>query len=150
MVDRIDQAERLGRRRARLLVIVGLLLLTQQVSYFVLWNRAALPLRTVELVYLAGWVFLALACLFALTTGGGYGYGPQVRALVNDESARANRASALAAGFGAAMLTGVALFVVASLEPTDARLALHLVVTIGLAAALLRFGALERRGYRSA
>ncbi len=42
----------------------------------------------------------------------------------------------------------VALFGVTSIEPVTGRDALHLIMTFGIAAALFRFGFLERRALR--
>ncbi len=67
---------------------------------------------------------------------------------MNDESARHNRAKALSAGFMVAILTGVVAFIASFFETPEPRVAIHVMVSTGLAGALLRFAALERRAYR--
>ena len=54
----------------------------------------------------------------------------------------------MSTGFVVSALTGVVLYVVASIEPVGAHLAINLIVAFGLAAALIRFGALERRAHK--
>jgi len=147
MSDVIDRADRLSRRRARLFPVLAILLITQQASCI---NTVAqgLPLRAVDAVKISAWVLLVFGLLVALVTGGGWFRGREMRELLNDDVTRANRAAALSAGFVVAVLTGVVCYVVAMYEPTDARIAVHVIVSTGLAAALLRFGALERRAHR--
>jgi len=147
MSDAIDRADKLSRRRARLFPVLAILLITQQATFL---NTAThgLPLRTVDMVKISAWVVLVLVLLGALVTGGAWFRGREMRELLNDEVTRANRAAALSAGFVVAAVTGVVCYVVATYEQTDARVAAHVIVSTGLAAALLRFGALERRAHR--
>ena len=86
--------------------------------------------------------------LLALATGGGWIYSRSVRDLANDEVTRANRDTAIAFGFFAAMVACVALYVLTLFEPLGGRDAVHVIMSIGIAAALLRFGLLERRALR--
>ena len=46
------------------------------------------------------------------------------------------------------MLTGIALYFVDEFAPMTAREAIHVILTLGLGAALIRFGMLERRAHR--
>ncbi len=148
MAGLAEKAERLGRRRSRLLLVMGWLLLALQGAYIALQRDPTAPLRTVDLITLFGWAFVVIACLIAVVTGGGHGYGAAVRALANDESTRANRDAAIRVGFAGAILTALALFALAFFEPCDAGAACHLVITVGLASALIRFGVLEWRAHR--
>jgi len=150
MSELIEKAERLGRRLARLLMGMGFALLGLQALYVQLpGGPSGTPLRMADIVMLIAWCFLVLACLFAMVGGGGYGYGKQVRALVNDETARANRDAAIRIGFVAAMLVSLIMFVSSYFAKTDVRLTCHMVITAGLGIAMIRYGALEKRDYRS-
>ncbi|MEI9927264.1 MAG: hypothetical protein WDN44_05565 [Sphingomonas sp.] len=72
-----------------------------------------------------------------------------MRAILNDESTRAHRVDAMAWGFwaaiGAAFLVYFASFYDSGLT---ARIALRLVITLGIVVALLRFGTLERKALK--
>lgn len=138
-----DRAERLNRRRARMMPVLALFLIIQQASFFSSGDR----LRTVDMVRNAGWIALALVVLAGLLTGGFWFRSPEVRALLEDEVTCANRARALTLGFAVAIGAGIVLFALESFAPGSAttREAIHIVVSFGLAAALLRFGYLERR-----
>jgi hypothetical protein len=70
------------------------------------------------------------------------------RALTNDESTRANRAEGFRVGFLATMIGAIALYVLSLFEPLGGREAIHVLTTIGIAAALIRFGLLERRALK--
>ena len=149
MTDREDitaRADQLGRRRARMLPFLAIIYLSQQASYF----GAAFehPGRTVDHVRIGAWLVLSVVLLAALATKGFWFHARAVRDLVDDEHTRANRLDAMRAGFLASMLTGIVLYVVAQLDPIPAHQAIHLTISLGLGAALVRFGMLERRAYR--
>ena len=88
---------------------------------------------------------MVLAVLIALMINGGLFRSAEVRALMNDEGTRANRAQATSLGFVLAMIAGIVLYPLRYLEEIDAGAAIHLIVTTGLVAAVLRFAWLERR-----
>lgn len=142
----IEAADRLSRRRARMLPVLAVIFITQQSSFFI--SRFEDGTRTVDRVGISAWLILSIVLLLALTTNGFWLKPRAVRALLDDEVTRANRAVALRVGFIAAMLAGIVLYVVTFFEPVNAREAIHVVMTVGLAAALLRFGAAERRAHR--
>jgi MFS family permease len=137
----IEKADRLGRKRARLLVIMGLLLPLLHFAY--LNQPHGLPPHRLFL-----WSFVVLTVLFALTTGGGFGFGRKVRHLVNDESARANRDMAVRLGFAVAVLSGLAVRITADSQPVTGQLAAQIIITAGLTAASICYGVLEWRGHR--
>lgn len=140
------RADRLSRRRARLLPVLAVLYLTQQASYF---SEPAVPTgRVVDQVKVGAWLLLSVALLAALVTKGFWFHARDVRNLIDDENTRANRLDALRWGFLAAMLTGVLLYFWDQLEPMSARQAIHLIMSLGLGAALVRFGMLERLAHR--
>lgn len=138
-----EAAERLTRRRARIMPVLALFLFIQQAAFF---TRSDL-MQSVDLVRTAGWLLFSAVVLAALLTGGLWFKPREVRELMNDEVTRANRAEALGAGFTVAMFAGILLYGADSFAPgpVDLRDGIHLIVSAGLATALLRFGLLERR-----
>jgi hypothetical protein len=147
MVQETDQetAERLTRRRARLLPAMAVLFIAGQGVYF---SDVAEPMRAVDATKISAWLVWALALLLALATGGGLLRSKKVRALLNDEATRDHRLRGIAFGFWAAMAGCVMIYVLSAFEPMSARESIHLVLTLGVGAALLRFGVLERRALR--
>ena len=98
-----ETAERLNRRRARMLPVLALFVLIQQAAYFGSGDR----LRTVDLVRNSAWIVLVAVILAGLLTGGFWFRSREVRELMNDEVTRANRASALAWGFTMAIVAAI-------------------------------------------
>jgi heme/copper-type cytochrome/quinol oxidase subunit 2 len=148
MVERsdVEQAERLTRRRARMLPVVAAVFVMQQATY---WERAGQdPLRTVDHFRVSAWIALSIVLVLILTTGGMWFRKASVRAMVNDESALAHRDNALKWGFVAAMVAGIALYVVSVFEPLGGRDAVHVMMSAGIASALFRFGLLERKSHQ--
>ena len=137
-----EEAERLSRRRARMMPFLALILITQQGAFAV---AADSPRRSVDYMTLGAWLLLAGVVLAALVTGGFWLKPRPVRDLMDDDVTKANRASALALGFVLSMATAMALYVVNFVEEVPAGIAIHVIVTCGLAAAMFRFGLLERR-----
>ena len=136
------KAERLSRRRARALPVFGIIFISQQATFFAGTGSGD---RMVDHVQISAWLVLSIVMLLALTTGGGWIYSRAVRELANDELTRAHRDSAFRTGFLASMAGAIALYALTMFEPLSAREAIHLIMTIGIAAALLRYGYLERR-----
>ena len=142
-----EEAERLGRQRARQWPALAAVFITQQATFFSVDQDAPL-VRTVDWVKSAGWLMLTLVLLAALWTGGFWLKRREVRELMNDEVTRAHRADALALGFLLAMLMAAGIYIATFFEPVEVRMALHIVLTAGIVTALIRFGLLERRAYR--
>ena len=142
----IEAADRLSRRRARMLPMLAVIFITQQASFMI--TQFEEGGRTVDRVGIGAWLLLSAVLLLALTTKGFWFKPKAVRALIDDEVTRANRAEGLRVGFIAAMLAGITLYLITFFEPVSAREAIHIVMTVGLAAALLSFGAGERRAHR--
>jgi hypothetical protein len=136
------EAERLSRRRARMMPLLALILITQQGAFAI---AAESPRRSVDYVTLGAWLLLAAVILAALVTGGFWLKPRPVRALMDDEVTKANRASALSLGFVLSTVTAMVLYVVNFAEPVPAAIAIHVIVTCGLAGAMFRFAVLERR-----
>jgi len=142
-----ETAERLSRRRARVLPALAVIFISQQAS-FLSGLPAGEPLRSVDGVKLSAWVVLSLVMLGVLWGNGFWFRRKAVRDLLDDEATRAHRADAMSLGFLCAILTAIAVYMLSMIEPMHAREALHLVVSIGIAGAMLRFGFLERRAHR--
>ena len=141
-----EQAERLSKRRARMFPLVAVLYLGQQASFFATLDAD----RTVDHVKIGAWVVTSVALLLALISGGALARKREVRDMVNDETSRAHRADSLGVGFVVAIATAIVLYVFATGTPVSAREAIHVIVSLGLAAAMFRFGWLERRAMRDA
>lgn len=139
----INAADQLGRRRARMLPMLALFFLIQQASYFA--NPPGE--RGVDHVRIFAWVLMTAVILMMLQTGGSWMRPAAVRAVLDDEPTRANKASAFHWGFMAAVLSGMTMYSILGVAPLTAREAIHLVVSAGVVVALLRFGFLERRDY---
>ena len=140
-----EQAEQMSLRRARVLPLLVLIYVTQQFSYFSQTQTE----RLVDHVRIGGWVVLSLFLLAALSTKGFWFHRQEVRDLIDDESTRSHRRDAMVWGFLASMLVAILLYVVAMFEAVSGREAIHIIVSFGLAAALVRFGVLERRAHRN-
>jgi hypothetical protein len=142
----VESADRLSRRRARILPLLAILFIVQQGSYFS--ARIEDGARTVDHVKIGAWLVMSIALLFVLMTGGSWFRPKRVRDLLNDEVTRANRLDGLRFGFVATMAAGIAMYFIAMFEPVTGRDSIHLMMTVGIAAALIRFGQLERRAHR--
>lgn len=136
------KAERLSRKRARSLPILAVIFVAQQATFFAGFGQGD---RTVDNVQVGAWLILSVVLLLVLTTGGGWIYSRAVRDLANDELTRAHRSDAFRVGYLAAMFGCIVLYVISLIEQLTGREAVHMVMTIGIAVALLRFGFLERR-----
>ena len=139
----VEQADRLGRRRARMLPVLAIFFLSQQAAFFA--NPPAE--RAVDHVRIGAWVLMSAVILLVLYTGGSWFRSPAVRAMLNDEASRAHRASAMQWGFIAAIVAGMAIYVFQGVTHFTTREAIHLFVSAGLVSALIRFGMLERRAH---
>ena len=139
----IETADRLSRRRARMLPVLGIFFLTQQAAFF----SNPPGERAVDHVRIGAWVLMTGVLLAALVTGGAWFRSHEVRDLLNDEVTRAHRAAALSFGFVATIVTGMLLYVFEPVTRFSTHEVLHLVVSAGIVAALVRFGMLERRAH---
>lgn len=135
-----DAADRLSRSRVRILTAVMVIFAVQQATVSVVP-----PTRTVEMVGLLAWPFMAAMLLMILRTGGMLLRDPALRALANDEVTQANRAEAIDWGFSAAISTAIALSVVAAFTATPVLIALRIVILLGLFTAISRFVTLEKQ-----
>ena len=104
----IETADRLARRRARVLPVLAILFIAQQATYF---SRPGEELRPVDRLHVSAWLVLSIILLLGLATGGSWLRPARVRQLLDDESTRANRTEAMRIGFLATMAGAVMLYV---------------------------------------
>lgn len=142
-----ETADRLVHRRARMMPALAAMFIAQQASYFT-GTRMDEGTRLVNYVAIAGFLALSIVLLLGLATNFDWFRSAPVRALTNDENTRANRADAFHFGFLATMIAALLLYVLSLFEPLGAREAIHVLMTAGIAVALLRFGMLERRALK--
>ena len=145
-ISNVEKAEHLSRKRARMLPFLAIIYISQQATFFA--GDAPPGVRSVDHVKIGAWLVLSLVLLLALATNGFWFQSAEVRALMDDESTKANRADAMSKGFVFAMLGGMALYFLNQFEAITAREAIHVILSLGLGAALVRFGMLERRAHR--
>ena len=140
----VERADRISRRRARIFPVLGIYFIAGQAVFF----RHTDASTRVAQVKISAWLVWALVLLVAFAFAGGHFRGKAVRALVEDEVSRANRAKGYEAGFWAAAVAAIALYVTNMFEPVSGRDAIHLILTALVGAAMIRFGTLERRSLR--
>jgi len=147
MTDRsvAERAEQLSKRRARMLPFLALIFLSQQGTYFATPDNSP---HSADNVKIAAWLVLSLILVAALATKGFWLQPREVRELIDDENTRANRLDGMRWGFLFAMAAGVAVYFITMFEPVTAREAVHVIMSAGIAAALIRWGILERRAHR--
>ena len=143
-----EKAEALSKRRARMLPPLAAIFLAQQASYFS--TPATMAPRPVDTVKISAWLLLSIVLLAALATKGFWFHSKEVRDLIDDENTRANRNHAMRSGFLFAMGAGICVYVMTMFEPVTAREAVHIIMSAGIATALIQWGFLERRAYQDA
>jgi len=142
-IDRVEKAERLGRKRSQIFYVLAIVFFAGQSMYF------GAPEATRDSPARVGaWLILVILMLFLLATGGFLLQGRNVRDLLNDESARANRVAAQALGFWATILALLAVYVESMFDPVTLNEAVHIVGTIGVGTALISFATRERRAHQ--
>ena len=144
-----EKAEYLSKRRARMLPALAVIFLSQQATFFSTVNSPA-P-HSAYTVKISAWLVLSIVLLLALSTKGFWLERKEVRDLIDDENTRANRNEAMRWGFLFSMAAAIAVYALTLFNvTTTARDAVHIVMTVGIAAALIRWGLLERRAHRDA
>lgn len=133
-----EKADRISWGRAVMAPFFGLAVLLAHQGVFFNWDWDA-----VNFIAMGVWTLLALIVLVITLTGGVWLMPRGVRRIADDDISRANRDRAIRLGFIAAMVVGMLVFVVAPFEPLSAQRAAHLIVSFGLAMALLTFGLAE-------
>ena len=143
-----EKADYLSRRRARILPPLAIIYIAQQASYITM--RSGPAHRAVDQVKISAWLVLSAVLLAAIATKGFWLQPREVRSMIDDEITQANRSDAMRFGFIFAMLTCIVVYFITMFEPVNGRDAVHIVMSDGLGAALIRWGWLERRAYRDA
>lgn len=141
-----EQAELLSKRRARMLPALAIIFLSQQVTYFTTMRDAG----AAPTLKISAWLILSIVLLAALVTKGFWFHSKQVRDLIDDENTRANRNDAIRWGFIVSMATAIGIEAMSMFDNIKAREAIHIIMSAGLAIALIRWGFLERRAYQNA
>jgi len=139
MTSVVEEADQLSRRRARTSSALAIIFLATQGGSIANHGGAK-----IDLPFLLWVVVLAVILMF----GGGWFSSASVRHTMNDETTLSHRRRALACGFLVSLVGSVLLYVLSFFEEVTAREALRLLITMTIAAALLRFGTLEKRAFR--
>lgn len=144
-----EKAEYLSKRRARMLPVLAVIFLSQQAAF--LSSLGSEPKTSVYALKVTAWLILSIVIVAALATKGFWLEPRAVRDLIDDENTRANRNDAMRWGFLFSMAAAIAVYALTLFDiQLSARDAVHLVLTIGIPAALIRWGYLERRALRDA
>ena len=141
-----EKAEYLSKRRARMLPALAVIFLSQQATFFSQMSGGTHV--SAEGAKISAWLVLSVVLLLGLATKGFWLEPKEVRELVDDENTRANRTEAMQWGFLFAMGSAIAVYVLTMIEVVTGREAVHIVISFGIAAALLRWGVLEKRALR--
>ena len=141
-----DAAELIGRKRARMLLILVLAYTLIQISL----ARKLADVDWPTSPFQAGaWLFLSSAFVIVLYTGGKFPKSrPGLLPLIDDDVTRQNRSKAIAAGFLTMVLTTAGLFIYSYFGELLLRQAAHLILSVGVGIAGLRFALLERKSYQ--
>jgi uncharacterized membrane protein len=143
-----EKAEDLSKRRARMLPALAVIFLSQQATFFSQLSGGEHV--SAEKAKISAWLVLSVVMLFALATKGFWLEPKEVRDLVDDENTRANRNEAMRWGFLFAMGTAIGVYILTMFDTVTGREATHIIMSFGIAAAILRWAVLERRAHRSA
>lgn len=139
----IEAAERMGRKRAQLFFVLAMVFFAGQAAYF-----GSSPATRDSHARVGAWLILVLLMMMLLATGGFLLRGRKFRDLLNDEGVRANRVRAQALGFWVTVIAALAVYVESIFEPVSLNQGIHIIVTLGVGAALISFAARERRSHR--
>jgi hypothetical protein len=140
----INNAEGLLRMRTRVIAVLAVIIMGLQGAVLAATEQITLNGgRTVDQVKVGAFVFMALALMLFILTG-----GRRARRFpeLNDELVRANRASALKLGYASLMLVLIGVYVAMLLTPLDIRKFMPLFIAFGIVVPALRFALLERVG----
>jgi hypothetical protein len=139
----VEVAERMGRARSRLFFILAMVFFAGQSLYF-----TSSPLTRDSHARVGAWLILVILILMLLATGGFLLRGRNVRDLLNDETSRLNRLASQALGFWVTIITALVVYVESIFDPLTLNEGIHVIVTLGVGAALISFAVRERRAHR--
>jgi len=117
-----------------------------QISYFVIFNEPAGSLRPVDAVASVGFVAWGGALLMLVATGGGAFRNRQVREILDDELAQAERGVAYQNAFWAVMVVSLGGYVAGHLTQVPGRTLAHVSLSAGVIVAATTIAWLSRRG----
>ncbi len=141
-----ETAERLMKRRANALFALSMTFIAIQGSFIDGTAHQNAP----GTLKITAWAVMAIVLLLFFATGGGWTRSREVRALMNDESTRLHRARATTIAFYNMMATGVIVYGLGLIKPVTGGQAVHLLMTVGIASALVSFAGWERAALRTA
>jgi hypothetical protein len=139
----VEEAERMGRARSRIFFVLAMVFFTGQSLYF-----SSSPATRDSTPRVGAWLILVVLMLILLATGGFLLKGRGVRDLLNDETSRLNRLAAQAMGFWVTIISALAVYVESMFDPMTFSEAIHIIVTLGVGAALISFAVRERRAHQ--
>ena len=142
-VHDVEKAERMGKARSRIFFALAIVFFAGQSLYF-----GSPPATRDSPARIGAWLILVILILLLLATGGFLLSGRSVRDLLNDETSRLNRLAAQALGFWATIVTALVVYVESFFDPVSLSEAIHIVITVGVGAALISFAVRERRAHR--
>ncbi|MFL6721128.1 MAG: hypothetical protein ACJ8FT_04890 [Sphingomonas sp.] len=143
-----QKAEYLSNRRARMLPALAVIFLSQQATFFSAMSGGGHV--SAEKAKIGAWLVLSIVLLAGLATKGFWLEPKEVRDLVDDENTRANRNEAMRWGFLFSMGTAIGVYILTMFDTVTGREATHIIMSFGIAAAILRWAVLERRARRGA
>jgi hypothetical protein len=142
----VEVADRKSRLRAILFAFATLVFLLVQLVTHPAFNNE--PYSHGWRMY--AWAFNAGLLLLCLGGGGGFMNSAALRALIQDEVARAHNRAACTAGFWVAVVSALVLYSVPAFQSFTGRQVSYVVVTLSAATALLVFSWLEFRAHADA
>ncbi|HEX9933543.1 MAG TPA: hypothetical protein VGB08_11935 [Allosphingosinicella sp.] len=143
--DPDEKADRIARRTQRILWASGLAFLVWQIGYFALYRDPPPTTRNVDKVRTIAFLAWCAALLLLVASGGGAFAGRKVRALLDDELARARRGEAYRNGFWAMILIAFAGYVAAHVTAIGALTLAHVGLSAGVIVAVLTLAHSGRR-----
>ena len=142
-VHDVEEAERMGRARSRIFFVLAIVFFAGQSLYF-----TSSPVTRDSHARVGAWLILVVLILMLLATGGFLFRGRKVRDLLNDETFRLNRLASQALGFWVTIIAALVVYVESIFDPLSLNEGLHIIVALGVGAALTNFAVRERRAHR--
>ena len=142
-VHDVEEAERMGRARSRIFFVLAIVFFAGQSLYF---GTPAATRDSTPRIW--AWLLLVVLILLLLATGGFLFGGRKVRELLNDETFRLNRLASQALGFWVTIITSLVVYVESRFDQVSLSEGLHIIVTLGVGAALISFAVRERVAHR--
>ena len=126
-------------------MISGAMFVIWQVAYFTIFNRPAGEVRAVDVVASVGFVAWGAALLMLVATGGGAFRSREVREILDDELALAERGVAYQNAFWAVMIVNLAGYIAGQFTQVPGRTLAHVTLSAGVVVAVTTIAWLNRR-----